>query len=696
MLSRAQKTRAETNKQLQDKIEKLNAEIEELKKELKQYKTWYDTQKTRIEQFEEMFAAIPEGYKYDPVEKQWDIENIEWHIKPEENTQPPSQVLEQKDDDTDEEYNTTALPPPGDDDALPVYDSEGDESSDGTSSDGSSNQGDDYNTAVWFNELMAYYTEALKPPASSQALLFPFKYGNLQKPIFLGDTLEVSGNTTITYYNAQEDEWEFNQELGSKVDPIAMANLIKSFGPSIVFVLVGTDDQLEELIKKVMLSPLPMGCDIAICEKIKKTLQNLVNIINGTRQTRYERLLDEDVDVLPSPLNRDEDPRPNTNPWLDDKKNYFLDLWVNFNPKEKFNLSAYLEHYNSNPEEVTNMWRDFYNGYWQHYRDTWSDRYPVTITDWVEHIKWRVNELTDADMAYSVGKGLDWDKRTLVADPYADVVSMNYGPYSLLSLLYDFKKDINKFWDSKQLLSLFKAGVNEGEGKVVLGSFPPVVTNFFVLDDDNLEIQGEQWSYIRKMNDSLKFGVFGLFPSTEIETNSKFASSNQSVFELVKDIKYINIIQSLRVPSPRDAGNIKDIVELKRQIKNSLMDLRWELSDEQKTLADRGRLGNCPLTWVGRNDKKDDFQMKINEYNKWKKEKEAWLNTPERQSSMKKAYGTYIKEVFKRMKVQDAVNINGYTFADVEQLEKFAMERGSGLDVLFGECVDLVMDDLVN
>ena len=645
-------------------------------------------QSSRIEEFEEMFAAIPEGYKYDPVDKKWNEEEPEWHLKQEEdNVQPPfPQVLEEKDEETDDDdmYSNTALPPPGDDDALSVRDD--DESSDGTSSDGSSNQGDVYDTAVWFKELMAYYTEALNPPATSQALLFPFKYGNFQKPTFLEDTLKVSGNTTITYYNAQDNEWTFNQELGSKVNPIAMANMIKSFGPTIVFVLVDTPDQLEELIRKVMLSPLPMGCDRAICEKITKTLQNLIGIINGTRQTRFEQILDEDVDVLPSPLSRDEDPRSNTNPWLDDKKNYFLDLWLNFDPEEKFNLSAYLEHYNRNPEEVTNMWRDFYKGYWQHYRDIWSDRYPVTITDWVEHIKWRVNELKESDKEYSATKGLDWDKANTCGGPICRCCGMNYGPYSLLALLYDFKKDINKFWDSKQLLSLFKASVNEGEGKVVLGSFPAVVTNFFVLDDDNLEIQGEQWNYIRKMNDSLKFGVFGLFPSTEIETNSKFASSNQSVFDLVKDIKYINIIQSLRVPSPRDADNIKDIVELKRQLNNSLMDLKYDLSDNQKTLANRGKLGNCPLTWVGRNDKKDDFQLKINEYSKWKKEKEAWLNSPERRRIMKDAYETYIKEVFNRMKVQDAVNINGYTFGDVGQLEKFAKERG--LDLMF--CLERV------
>ena len=76
--------------------------------------------------------------------------------------------------------------------------------------------------------------------------------------------------------------------------------------------------------------------------------------------------------------------------------------------------------------------------------------------------------------------------------------------------------------------------------------------------------------------------------------------------------------------------------------------------------------------------------MKINEYSKWKKEKEAWLNSPERRRIMKDAYETYIKEVFNRMKVQDAVNINGYTFGDVGQLEKFAKERGIRLDVLFG------------
>jgi hypothetical protein len=354
-----------------------------------------------------------------------------------------------------------------------------------------------------------------------------------------------------------------------------------------------------------------------------------------------------------------------------------------------------LEHYNRNPEEVTNMWRDFYEGYWQHYRDTWSVKYPVTITDWVEHIKWRVNKLTDTDMAYSVDKGLDWDKRTLVADPYADVVSMNYGPYSLLALLYEFKKDINKFWESHVLTSFFKANINKAEGDVVLGKFPAVLTKFFVLDE--LEIQGEQWSYIRNLNKSLKSGVFGLFPSTEIETNAKFSYSNRSVFELVKDINYINITQSLRVPSPRDADNIKDIVELKRQLNNSLIDLKYDLSDKQKTLVDRGALGNCPLTWVGRTDKKDDFDIKINMYNQWKKEKEDWSNSPDRLERMRDAYTNYIKQVFNDMKNgDDSVKINGYTFGDVGQLEKFVNERGTGLDVLFGECVDLVMDDLVN
>ena len=163
-------------------------------------------QSSRIEEFEEMFAAIPEGYKYDPVDKKWNEEEPEWHLKQEEdNVQPPfPQVLEEKDEETDDDdmYSNTALPPPGDDDVLSVRDD--DESSDGTSSDGSSNQGDIYDTAVWFKELMAYYTEALNPPATSQALLFPFRYGNFQKPTFLEDTLKVSGNTTITYYNAHK------------------------------------------------------------------------------------------------------------------------------------------------------------------------------------------------------------------------------------------------------------------------------------------------------------------------------------------------------------------------------------------------------------------------------------------------------------------------------------------------------------
>lgn len=690
MLARAQKTSIETRS--------LKAKIQELEKELEKYKKWYDIQANKIREFEEMFAAIPEGYTYDPVNKEWDIN---WRLKQEDETpmQTPSgmpinkEELEQKDDDPTDEEDNTALPPI-------IYDSSSDESSDGTSSDGSSNQGDEYNTAEWFNELMASYTKALNPPAYSQAILFPFQYGNFQKPAFIGDTLKVSGNTTITYYTASLDEWTFNQELGSNVDPKMLANMIKSFGPSIVFVLVNTTDQLSELIGKVMLSPLPFGCDRTICANIKETLQKLIDILHGQRQTRYQSSLkaDEELDILPSPLFRDEETRKTNNPWLNEKKNYFLELWLSFDKKEKFNLTAYEEHYNRNPEEVTNMWRDFYQGYWQHYRDTWSNRYPVTITDWVEYTKWRVNTLSDEDKTYSEDNGLDWNSRTLVADPYSDVVSMNYGPYSLLVLLHQFKQDIGKFWQYKQLATVFKANVNQNEGEAVLGKMPHVIADFFFLEGSD-PILGEQWDYIKKKNKSIKFQKFGLFPSTEIETNAKFSYSNRSVFDLVKNINYKNILQSLRVPTIKKVDYMKDVIELKRQLMYNLINLKYELSDRQQRIVNRGELENCPLTWIGKNDSEADFKMKMDYYTKWKKEKEDWLNNPlkQRQAEMSKAYNNYINKIFNDMADGNGdVEINGYRFANVDQLEKFSLERGVRLDVLFGECVDLVLDDLVN